>query len=200
MRVGGSKELAVNVRIVAATNKNLAEEVKNGRFREDLYYRLNVIQIAIPPLRERKSDIPLLAEFFLKKHGIAAGGRVSGISAEVMDFFLECEWKGNVRELEHVIERAVVMGVDKVISMRDIPREMLSSGAVLPDTAGGDSGIARFVYNRIAAEKKDLASAMEEIEREVISKALKESNGNRSTAAKILGITRQVLEYKLKSK
>jgi two-component system NtrC family response regulator/two-component system response regulator HydG len=107
-RVGGTQEVEVDVRIIAATNKNLAEEVQQGRFREDLYYRLNVIEIKLPPLRERREDIPLLAEHFVQRISSELGKDVSGISAEALKVLIAYDWPGNVRELENVIERAIV--------------------------------------------------------------------------------------------
>ena len=107
-RVGGTEEVSVDVRVIAATNKNLAEEVRAGRFRDDLYYRLNVIELRIPPLRERREDIPLLAEHFVERIASELGKDIAGISAGALKLLIEHDWPGNVRELENVIERAIV--------------------------------------------------------------------------------------------
>src|SRR5512136_853824 len=124
-RVGGEQTLEVDVRVIAATNKNLTEEMKKGTFREDLYYRLNVIPIFVPPLRERKDDIPLLASHFLKKFSHEKEKDVQGISPEVMEIFLAHHWPGNIRELENVIEHAVIIAKQEKIQTKDLPQYLL---------------------------------------------------------------------------
>ena len=120
-RVGGTQEVEVDVRVIAATNKNLAEEVQQGRFREDLYYRLNVIEIQLPPLRERREDIPLLAEHFVQRISSELGKDVAGISADALKVLIAYDWPGNVRELENCIERAVALGDRETIDVSDLP-------------------------------------------------------------------------------
>ena len=124
-RVGGEETLEVSVRVIAATNKNLMEEMKKGTFREDLYYRLNVIPIFIPPLRERKDDIPLLASYFLQKFNRERGKEVTGFSPEVMEIFLRHSWQGNVRELENVIDHAIIIAKQDKILPKDLPQSLL---------------------------------------------------------------------------
>lgn len=127
-RVGATKPISVDVRIIAATNLNLNEEVKHKRFREDLYYRLNVIELKLPPLRERREDIPLLVEAFLKKCGTARGKDVKGVSEAGLAMLMDYAWPGNVRELENVIERAVTLSRGEKISPDDLPGGTGSAG------------------------------------------------------------------------
>jgi DNA-binding NtrC family response regulator len=122
--VGANEPVQVGCRVLAATNKDLAKEVEVGRFREDLYYRLNVIRIRVPPLRERREDIPDLVEFFLAKHAAALGKRVTGVTHETMQILLACRWKGNVRELENALQRAVILGEGPLITPADLPPDL----------------------------------------------------------------------------
>ncbi len=182
-RVGGSDPIRVDVRIVAATNRNLEELIEEGRFREDLYYRLNVVRINIPPLRKRKSDIPLLVDYFFKKYSIENNKEMRGISKEAMDLLMKYDYPGNVRELENIIEQAVVLGRDDTISVRDLPMTVKGIGSVVKrnDPFGEGTFIER----------------VEAFEIDLIDQALEQAQGVQTRAAKILGITERHLRYKL---
>jgi DNA-binding NtrC family response regulator len=176
-RVGGNQELEIDVRIIAATNKDLAEEVRQGRFREDLYYRLNVIEVRLPPLRERREDIPLLAEHFVQRISSELGKDISGISAAALNLLIAHDWPGNVRELENVIERAIVTCRNGMLDERDfawLPRAGQPQNWDVPDVPLG------------------------ELERRAIVAALKRKNGNVKEASAALGIDRSTLYDKLK--
>ena len=195
LRVGGTKKITTDVRIIAATNKNLEEEVKEGRFRSDLYYRLKVISFELPPLRERKEDIKALLEYYLDYYNKLFHKNIMGISEEAMNVFLEYSWPGNVRELRNVMERMVLLTDEDVIAIRHIPLEMLT----LPDII---SKSEIFKSNPELIKSNDLKS-LEEVEIEHIKKILKLVDGNKSKAAKILKISRKTLwdkinRYKLK--
>ncbi|HDY86597.1 MAG TPA: sigma-54-dependent Fis family transcriptional regulator [bacterium] len=176
-RIGGSKKIKVDIRLVASTNRDLSEEVKAGNFRPDLFYRLNVVQIKLPPLRERKGDIPLLVTHFIDKFSQREGKNVSSVSPGVMEVFHNHLWPGNLRELENVLERAVVLSKKEVIDLKDIPDE-----------------IRKEAKNTNASNLKPL----KELELETVIKALDAFNGNKSKAAKALGITRKALYSRLK--
>ena len=182
-RVGGSKTIKVNVRLVAATNRNLEKMVEDGEFREDLYYRLNVIPIDLPPLRERGDDIRQLVEFFLEK-SIKNHKKVVKITEEAMDILMHYPWPGNVRELENTLERIVLMGNEDGINKFD----MLLLLPALNDTN------LKKEYKTIPMENKTL----EDIEKEAIETALENNNYNQSHAAKELGITLRQIGYKIK--
>jgi Nif-specific regulatory protein len=181
-KVGGEKTIKVDVRMIAATSKNLERLVNEGKFREDLYYRLNVIPIVLPPLRERKEDIPLLVEHFLKKYN-EENRKSINLAAEVIDLFKKYDWPGNVRELENTMERLVVMSKGSLITLSDIPMN-----------------IRNYSFRQRAQIKTEdkLPAIVEEIERIKIMEALKKTGGNRSKAAKMLGITSRQIGYKIK--
>ncbi|MEO0206334.1 MAG: sigma-54 dependent transcriptional regulator [candidate division WOR-3 bacterium] len=176
-RVGGKELIKVDTRVIAATNKNLEDMIKKGTFREDLYYRLNVITIEIPPLRERKEDIPLLLEQFLKKFNLENKKDITGTSADVMELLLAYDWPGNVRELENVIEHAVVVSRGKEIGKKDLPKNLLD----------------KFLVSRVST--KDLR--LEIVERDHILKVLKTFDWNIKKAAQVLGINRVTLYNKM---
>nr|WP_320012269.1 sigma-54 dependent transcriptional regulator [uncultured Desulfobulbus sp.] len=183
-RLGSDEVQHVDVRIIAATNRDLQEEVHKGTFREDLYYRLNVMNIHIPPLRERITDIPLLAQHFLNKYVAKNRKNIKGFSPEVMDVLTHASWPGNVRELENVIERAVILAMNPYISETDLPqnfRAESSSGA-----------------NDIAALTGLGGKSLDEIESLAIQETLAKTKGNKTEAAKLLNITRTTLNNKLK--
>jgi DNA-binding NtrC family response regulator len=180
-RVGATKPTSVDVRIIAATNLNLNEEVKAKRFREDLYYRLNVIEIKLPPLRERREDIPLLVDAFLKRCGEARGKELKGVSESALAMLIDYAWPGNVRELENVIERAVTLSLGEKISPDDLP-----SGV---QGARGD--------RRVLDEAAEKTLPLHEIEKEYIKKILEKMGGNKYQAAHVLGIDRKTLYRKL---
>jgi two-component system response regulator PilR (NtrC family) len=182
-RVGGTKNISVDVRLIAATNCDLEEAVKNGTFREDLYYRLNVIRIALPPLRERREDIPLLIEHFYQKLGQAGHPQVS---EKAMRYLLDYPWPGNIRELENVVERCVVLGQSHELAEDCLPSQILSPapgvGASL--TSIPDSGL-------------DLDAYLGGIEKDILLKALGKSGGVRKKAAEFLGISFRSIRYRL---
>ncbi len=184
-RVGGEETLKVDVRLVTATNRNLEEEVVSGRFREDLYYRLKVVQLHVPPLREREEDIPLLAHHFLQKYAEKNRRVVKGFTPGAMDTLLKHPWPGNVRELENTVERAVILLRGDYVTERELPFGMASG----PASATGSP-----VQAEIPAEGRSL----EEIEREAILATLESTGGNKSEAARRLGITRKTLLKKLR--
>jgi transcriptional regulator with PAS, ATPase and Fis domain len=174
-RVGGNKTLRSDVRIIAATNKNLEDEIKRGRFREDLYYRLNVLNIIILPLRERKKDIKALANHFLDKYMTKVGKTFNTIDQRILSMLQQYDWPGNVRELENVIERAVIICDSGTITTEDF---------VIP--------------SRAAAESDHELPPLKEVEKEYILRVLKKTGGNRSRASKLLGLDRKTLYMKLK--
>ncbi len=178
-RVGGSQLIKIDVRVIAASNKNLEEEVKKGNFREDLFYRLNVIPIFLPCLRDRKEDIPLLAEFFLKKYGMESGRGEKKLANETMELLQKYDWPGNVRELENLIERLVILSKGNIISPDKLPGSIKKSSTNY--------------FNFYTFDKP-----IEEIEKNYISSVLKSNNYNISRAAKILGIERMTLYNKMK--
>ena len=169
-RVGGRGPIRVNVRIVAATNRELENAVAEGRFREDLYHRLNVIPITLPPLRERTEDIPALAQHFMRRCAMESKKQFLEITSEAMTKLSAYQWPGNVRELANTIERAVVLGRGPEISVKDLPSRLI----------GTDS--------RVKPEARSYRAAMETARRELVSQALQQSNGNRAAAAKALGL------------
>ena len=180
-RLGANRPIAVDTRLIAATNLNLSEEIKAKRFREDLYYRLNVIEMRLPPLRERREDIPLLVDAFLKKFGQARGKDVKGVSETTLALLIDYAWPGNVRELENVIERAVTLSRGDKILPDD-----------LPATIQGSRGDRRVLDE--AAEKMH---PLHDIEKEYIKKILEKMGGNKYQAAQVLGIDRKTLYRKL---
>jgi two-component system response regulator AtoC len=184
-RVGGSLPIKVDVRVIAATNKNLESEVEAGKFREDLYYRLNVIRVAMPPLRERKEDIPLLVEHFLDKHRYSASSQPARISEEAMQAMMKHDWPGNVRELENTVQRAVVMCQGSIITSEHI---LISS---FTDRQVVDVG-------RLIREGVPLAEIIGQTEKMALTEALQAAEGDRSQASRILGIDRPVFYDKLK--
>jgi DNA-binding NtrC family response regulator len=181
-RLGGNQTLHTDVRVISATNRELEQRVKEGAFREDLFYRLNVVLMSIPPLRERKEDIPILIEHFLKKYAEENGKEIAGLSSEAQDVLLKYDYPGNVRELENIIERAVVIAREAVISVEDLPfRESME------ETAAGRK-----------AEEGSLRGSIEELERNLIVEAMEKAGDHQSHAADLLGISERMLRYKLK--
>ena len=184
-RVGGSTPIKVDVRVVAATNKNLMEEVAKGNFRDDLYYRLNVISLHMPPLRDRKDDIPLLVEHFLHKHRFSPTSPPGKISEEALEALIRYEWPGNVRELENVVERAVVLSQGGVITSQHLLMSPVTE--------------RKFVDLQQKVQKKvPLKDIIADVEKQLILEALDQAQGNRSQAANILGIYRRLLYAKMK--
>jgi transcriptional regulator with PAS, ATPase and Fis domain len=181
-RLGGNQTLRADVRIISATNRNLDDLVKTGKFREDLYYRLKVVTIDIPPLRERKEDIPPLIDHFLQKYARENGKVIKGVSSEARDLLIKYDYPGNVRELENILERAVVISRDEVLSVEDLP--FLEESFAAPDDGRKAEGLLR--------------GAMEEMERKMIVEAMEKAGDHQTKAAEILGISERMLRYKLK--
>ena len=180
-RVGGQETLAVDARIIAATNRDLEEEVQKGNFREDLFYRLNVVVLDVPALRERKGDIPLLAEYFVQEFARKNNRQVAGITPECMDILNRYPWPGNVRELENAIERGIILMRGEYLDVNGLPLT-----------------IQRWA-DRNAPEENERPATLKEAEKALILKTLEETGGNRSEAARRLQITRKTLLNKLKS-
>jgi Nif-specific regulatory protein len=178
-RVGGAATIKVDLRLIAATNRNLEEEVKSGRFREDLYYRLNVFPLHIPPLRDRKSDIMLLADHFTEKYAAKNHKCIKRISTPAIDLLTSYSWPGNVRELENCIERAVILSADRVLHAYNLPPSLQSAGSTKTEPTA------------------TLEAALSRLEKELIVEALKISEGNRSAAARRLGITERQIGLRL---
>jgi two-component system NtrC family response regulator len=183
-RLGSNQTIRSDVRVIAATNRNLEEAIQKGTFREDLYYRLNVVTISLPPLRGRKEDIPLLAEHFLKKYNRENKKNVASLSKEARDLVMRYDYPGNVRELENIIERAVVLCRGETLTTQDLPLNLREGKA--------EAALERDRGTR------SLPDTLEEIERQLIFKALERSGGVQTKAAEELGISERVLRYKMK--
>jgi len=185
-RVGGTETIRVNVRIILATNVDLAREVEQGRFREDLYYRINVVPIHVPPLRERRGDIALLVEHFIEKHAARLDKQVGGVTPAALEALTTYDWPGNVRELENVVERGVLLADGDEIDFADLAPQVARS----------------FAEARPGAPKADkvvpLKEALAGPEREIIKQALESAGGNRNVAARLLGINRSTLFNKMR--
>ena len=180
--VGSTQTIKVATRVIAATNKNLEEEIQAGRFREDLYYRLNVVTVDVPPLRQRREDIPLLADFFLKQYAQKNRRLIKGFTPRATDLLMRYEWPGNVRELENIIERAVIMSRGEMITPLEFPNDLQNLDEALKES------------------RIDLTPgrSLKEVEKVLILRTLEETGGNRTHAARILGISRRTLQLKLK--
>jgi len=187
-RVGGENTIQVDVRLMAATNKNLPELIGSGEFREDLFYRLNVVGLAIPPLKQRREDIPLLAQHYLEVFAAKNQKKIKGYTPQAMDLLIRYAWPGNVRELMNAVERAVVLSQADFLSEKDFT--IIREPEVNPDEPGPD--------NVAAAIAMDGATPLEEVEKTTILNTLEASGGNKSEAARRLGITRKTLHKKLK--
>jgi Nif-specific regulatory protein len=179
-RLGGTQTIKIDVRIICATHRNLEEMVKNGQFREDLFYRINVFPILIPPLRDRKDDLPLLIDHFIHKFNRINHKKIKGINRAALDMLLMHEFPGNIRELENIIERAVVICTDEIIGPKHLPNNLVSvENLELPNQGAS------------------LPEIVEAIEKQRISEALKTQKSQRQ-AAKALGLTERMLGYKIK--
>jgi two-component system response regulator AtoC len=186
-RIGSNLPIKTDIRIIVATNKDLQKQVEQNKFRDDLYYRLNVININMPPLRERKEDIPSLVEHFLAKHRYSATAQPAAISEEALRRLMEYDWPGNVRELENVVERAVVLSRGQIITSRELPFGEHEGAEGEEEGADEVPGDRSFFKKSVAQFEKDL-----------IMKALRDAAGNRSKAAEMLGIYRRLLYAKIK--
>jgi nitrogen regulation protein NR(I) len=201
-RVGGVKTLKVDVRLIAATNRDLQKEIAAGRFREDLFYRLNVVPISLPPLRERRDDIPLLVESFLDKYNRKLNKRIEGVELEAIEALQAHAWPGNIRELENLMERTVLFCEGNRIDLEDLPdpvrRTPGPAAAIAPVVAGAvpAAGAGGAVLD--ASMKDIVKEAAAALERDLITKALEETGGNVTQAAKKLKISRKSLQNKMK--
>ena len=183
-RVGGNKTLSADVRIVVATNKNLKELVEKGEFREDLYFRLNVVELWAPPLRERLDDVPILALYFLREFAIENAKSISDFTADALEAMIRYDWPGNVRELRTAIEHAVVLSKNEMIQLTDLPHSVQSRGVIQNEVQMNQPIIGKGV-------------TLEEAEKQLIIRTIKECSGNRTAAAKKIGISRRTLHRKL---
>jgi Nif-specific regulatory protein len=183
-RVGGGKTIKSDARVVIATNRDLEKEVAAGRFRSDLFYRLSVFPIHLPPLRERGADIILLADFFVQKRGEEMGCKVSRIDSSAIDMLISYHWPGNVRELQNALERAMVLATDGIIHGYQLPPslQMAASGE---ESDSGEEGGANF------------QAMVKSYETTLIVEALKKTRGNQTKAAKLLGTSKRVIQYKV---
>jgi len=188
-RVGGLEELQADIRVIAATNQDLSKAVADGRFREDLFYRINVIPIALPPLRERREDITLLAAHFLDKYSEQMGKPISGISRDAMDFLVNYDWPGNIRELENVLERAVALEATPAILPDSLPTSI--RGDVIRTTANATA-------ETLPPSGFDLEAHVKEIERGYIAEALRRAGGVQVKAAELLGMSFRSFRYYVK--
>jgi two-component system, NtrC family, response regulator AtoC len=186
-RVGGLKTISVDVRLITATNRNLPQDVREGKFREDLYYRLSVFPIHVPPLRERTVDIPSLTDHFLEKFNGKLGRHVEGIEPDVRDCLLAHPWPGNIRELEHLIERMVLMAEGSLLTMSLVPPDITTPGGEVHPLPGRTETAGHDV----------LRSHMEEMEKQIIARCLEECDGNVTRAAERLGLSRKGLQLKM---
>ncbi len=193
IRIGGRKAISIDVRVIAATNKNLEEEIKEGNFREDLYYRLNVIKLTVPPLRERRNDIPLIAQYILETLSKRIGKEVKGIDAMALEALQQYSWPGNIRQLENIIERAIVVSAGSAITVHDLPESILESRNQRSKDEHKDE------YQMQEGEENGLVieGSLEDIEKQAIINTLHAVDGNISKAAKILKIGRNTFYRKL---
>lgn len=183
-RVGSNQTIKIDVRVIAATNRNLEEAIRKGAFREDLYYRLNVVTMSLPPLRERKEDIPILIDHFLKKFSRENKKQVSSLTKEAKDLLIHYDYPGNVRELENIMERAVVLSRGESITSQDLPLHLKESKS--------ESVLEK------SRSKGSLPETLETLERQLIQSALERNGGIQTRAAEELGINERVLRYKMK--
>jgi two-component system nitrogen regulation response regulator GlnG len=207
-RVGGNQTIQTDVRIIAATNRPLEEMVEEGTFRADLFYRLNVFTVYIPPLRERKEDLLILVEYFLSRFkGELGHPEIEGMAPEAVELLQRYDWPGNVRELQSVVRKAILNSSGPVIVVKDLPAEVRGTGRPGGHAAAGpaaegseESDLRPYVERRISAGTEELyAETLERMERYLITRVLEETEGNQSQAARMLGITRGSLRNKIRS-
>jgi transcriptional regulator with PAS, ATPase and Fis domain len=184
-RIGGTKDIDVDVRIITATNRNLEAEVRKGNFREDLYYRLKVIPIVLPPLRDRPSDITPLAKYFIDEFNSEFKKNVKGLSKDTEKCFMEYPWPGNVREVKNVIERSMILESDEYILPEHLPLELTSQEVLTQNISN--------INIRIPPGGIDI----EEVEKELIRQALDVTGGNQTRASKLLNLSRDTLRYRM---
>jgi two-component system, NtrC family, response regulator AtoC len=200
-RVGGIKTIKVDVRLVTATNRDLAQEIASGGFREDLFYRLNVVPLHIPPLRERREDVPLLASHFIAKFNDRLKKAITGIAPEAVQRLIAYNWPGNIRELENLMERTILFCEGPEIRVEDLPPELAGLAPITADdsqrvTATG--GPAAAAPASASSLKEAVRAETERVERELIQRALDETGGNVTQAARKLKISRKSLQTKMK--
>ncbi len=183
-RLGETRDRPVDVRVIAATVRHLEEEVKQNRFREDLFYRLNVLQLRTPPLRERKADIPVLIQHFISRHNVRLSTNTSGVSQAALKLMLDYPWPGNVRELENLIERAMVLAEGEQIQVEDLPERLHKSHDIRAQL--------------LASDDVSIKKAVRVLEETLIKRALEKTDGNRTAASKMLEISHRALLYKIK--
>jgi transcriptional regulator with PAS, ATPase and Fis domain len=190
-RIGGIKDIQVDVRVIAASNKDLEAERRAGRFREDLFYRLNVVPIRLPPLRERPDDIVPLAEYYIRVFNREFAKQVTGLSAEAERALLRYPWPGNVRELKNVLERAILLQRGTVVEADDLPPEILGAeeAAAAPPAGAADPGSFRIPPGGLSLER---------LEDDLVRQALEQTRGNQTRASQLLGISRDSLRYRMK--
>ncbi len=187
-RVGGSQPVTVDVRVVAATNRDLDKSMQDGSFRPDLYFRLNVVAIHLPPLRERREDLPLLIHHFLKMKSAAIGSSVKAFERDAVDCLLRYAWPGNVRELENVVERALALSQEQTLTVDDLPATVRSAQPAPP---------VRALVHPTEGSIPSLSAAVEQLEHMLIMDALDKADQNQTRAAELLGTTRRILKYKM---
>jgi nitrogen regulation protein NR(I) len=197
-RVGGIKTLRVDVRLIAATNRDLKQLIAEGRFREDLYYRLAVVPIALPPLRDRREDVPLLVRHFIEKYNRRLGKRVAGIEPEALQLLATYAWPGNIRELENLMERSVLFADGDLIEAAALPDALRERGPGPQPPIAAVGPIGAITAPSGASMKEIVRQAQQELERELITRALEETGGNVTRAAKRLQISRKSLQVKMK--
>lgn len=186
-RVGGVRTIQVDVRLVAATNADLRKQIEEGTFREDLFYRLNVVEVKLPALRDRAFDIPLLVDHFISKYNTRLNKSVQGISPEALSMLTSYSWPGNVRELENVIERAVLFTDEPKVQIEHLPGEIAIKGRPVSDATSAEVGL-----------KEQVRAAMSQLERQLIHKALEQTGGNVTHTARLLKLSRKGLQLKMK--
>jgi len=188
LRIGGTESIRVDVRIISATNRSLEEMIRKGEFREDLYYRLNVIPLRIPPLRERKEDIVILTRYFIEKYAREFGKGIRNISNYGLELLMDYSFPGNVRELENIIERSVALEQSNII----LPENLVISGGHSTEQGDGYSNPRPFPDQGI-----NLSAEMARFERDMIEKALEKSNGSKTRAAELLQVSFDSLRYRI---
>ncbi|HLU68244.1 MAG TPA: sigma 54-interacting transcriptional regulator, partial [Kofleriaceae bacterium] len=188
---GGGRAIPIDIRLIAATNVDLARAVREGRFREDLYYRLNVVPVHVPPLRDRRDDVPLLVQHFIHLYAEKNGKGISGCSRRALELLCDYGWPGNVRELENAIERAVVLSRESSIGEDDLPREVVQ-GAQAGGGAHGGPGGASLTF--------PIGTPLAEIEMRVIHETLRQTKGDKRLAAKLLGIATRTIYRRLEER
>ena len=188
-RVGGIKDIFVDVRVIAATNKDLNQSVAEGQFREDLFFRLKVIPITLPPLREHMEDVPLLVDFFIQKLNRELKKHLKGFSQDAVNRMMQYHWPGNVRELKNIIERIMLLEEDEVVLPEHLPLEILSSADIAKNTEAATT---------LGITIPDGGISLEAVEKELLQKALSKADGNQTHAARLLHLTRDTLRYRMK--